>query len=35
VFGIVLLGIAVQMFAEGAGDMAAAFIQAHHLAAGA
>jgi multiple antibiotic resistance protein len=29
VFGIILLGIAVQMFAEGAGDMVATFIQAH------
>ncbi|MDN7024233.1 MarC family protein [Methanoculleus sp. FWC-SCC1] len=29
VFGIILLGIAVQMFAEDAGDMAATFIQTH------
>ncbi|TAJ45400.1 MarC family protein [Methanofollis fontis] len=29
VFGIILLGIAVQMFAEGAGDMAASFVKAH------
>jgi multiple antibiotic resistance protein len=29
VFGIILLGIAVQMFAEGAGDMAATFIHIH------
>ncbi len=29
VFGIILLGIAVQMFAEGAGDMAATFLRAH------
>ena len=29
VFGIILLGIAVQMFAEGAGDMAATFIHAN------
>lgn len=35
VFGIILLGIAVQMFAEGAGDMVAAFIKAHPLVTGA
>ena len=34
VFGIILLGIAVQMFAEGAGDMVATFIQ-NNLTAGA
>jgi len=29
VFGIILLGLAIQMFATGAGEMAAIFIQSH------
>ena len=31
VFGIVLLGLSVQMFADGAGQMVAAFLQTHSL----
>ncbi|MEN6396112.1 MAG: MarC family protein [Methanoregula sp.] len=31
VFGIILPGLSVQMFADGAGQMARAFLQAHNL----